>query len=50
MTEMELIKKFIQENSKGEFFMPEDFIILSKVSNSPEYLRRYFEWKGKNGL
>ncbi len=51
--EMDLIKQFIAEHPKAKFHIPEDYEILSEVVNTKEYIRQYFEWKGKrfmNGI
>ena len=45
--EFEYIKQFIAEHPTPEYFIPEDYVILSKVADTPHYLREYFEWKGE---
>lgn len=45
--EYDYIKQFIAEHSTLEYFIPEDYVILGKVADTPNYLREYFEWKGE---
>lgn len=45
--EFEYIKQFIAEHPTPEYFIPEDYVILGKVADTPNYLREYFEWKGE---
>ena len=47
--ELELIHQFILDNKDANFHIPQDYAILSHVSNTPIFLRKYFEWKGKKG-
>jgi len=47
-SEYELIKQFVEENKyKEEYFIPDEGAFLFTVANTPNYIRKYFEWKGQ---
>jgi len=38
--------KELQEQCK-DCYLPEKHVVLAKIANTPEYLRRYFKQRGK---
>jgi hypothetical protein len=50
MNDLDLVDKFIVEHLDDGFFIPDNGVFMSNIANTPEYLRKYFEWKGKNVL
>jgi hypothetical protein len=47
MNEFEYIKEFIREHQLTEYYIPPDYKFLSTVANTPNFIREYFEWRGK---